>query len=162
MEIAKALKEGPPMSLPPSVTARLIAAGAALALLAGCSSPNTSTPTASPSAGQTKSVSPACAAASEFSAALTNFKDTLKPSSTVEQIQSARDQVRTAYDNLVTAAADAAKGRVDAVKAAEEKFVAAVNAVPNDATVSQAANSLRDEAANVQGALSDLMNEVKC
>ncbi|WP_256214205.1 hypothetical protein [Arthrobacter sp. ov118] len=93
---------------------------------------------------------------------MTNFKDTLKPSSTVEQIQSARDQVRTAYDNLVTAAADAAKGRVDAVKAAEEKFVAAVNAVPNDATVSQAANSLRDEAANVQGALSDLMNEVKC
>ena len=51
---------------------------------------------------------------------------------------------------------------MDAVKAAEEKFVAAVNAVPDDATVSQAVNSLRDEAANVQGALSDLTNEVKC
>jgi len=143
-----------------SVTARLIALGAALALLAGCSTPNTSTPNAS--ASQTKSVSPACAAASALSASLTNFKDTLKPSSTVEQIQSARDQVRTAYDNFVTAAADAAKDRADAVKAAEEKFVAAVNAVPNDATVSQAVNSLRDEAANVQAAVSDLMNEVKC
>ncbi|MFF2029209.1 hypothetical protein [Arthrobacter sp. NPDC058192] len=80
----------------------------------------------------------------------------------MEQIQSARDQVRTAFDNLVTAAGDAAKDRVDAVKAAEEKFVAAVNAVPNNATMSQAVNSLRDEAVNVQGALSDLTNEVKC
>jgi hypothetical protein len=37
-----------------------------------------------------------------------------------------------------------------------------VNSVPNDATLSQAANSLKDEAANVQAAISDLSNDAKC
>jgi hypothetical protein len=103
-----------------------------------------------------------CAASDAFSASLTNFKDTLKPGVTVEQIQSARDQVRKAYDDLLNAAGDAAKERVDAVKSAQQKFAAAVNAVPDTATLSQAANSLRDEAANVQAAISDLSNDAKC
>ena len=76
------------------------------------------------------------------------FKDTLKPGVTVEQIQSARDQVRKAYDDLLNAAGDAAKERVDAVKSAQQKFAAAVSAIPDTATLSQAANSLRDEAAS--------------
>jgi cytochrome c556 len=133
--------------------------GAAIGLLAGCS---TTSPSTSPATSQTKSVSPVCAASDAFSASLTNFKDTLKPGATVEQIQSARDQVKKAYDDLLNAAGDAAKERVDAVKAAQQKFASAVNAVPDSATLSQAVNSLRDEAANVQAAVSDLSNEVKC
>ena len=56
----------------------------------------------------------------------------------------------------------AAKDRVDAVKTAKEKFAAAVNDVPNDATLTGAVDSLRDEAANLQAALSDLATEAKC
>jgi hypothetical protein len=137
----------------------MMALGAAIALLAGCS---TTSPSTSPGTSQTKSVSPVCAASDAFSASLTNFKDTLKPGVTVEQIQSARDQVRKAYDDLLNAAGDAAKARVDAVKSAQQKFAAAVSAVPDTATLSQAVNSLRDEAANVQAALSDLSNDVEC
>ena len=147
------------MSRPQPVLARMIALGAAIGLLAGCS---TTSPSTSPATSQTQSVSPVCAASAAFSASLTNFKDTLKPGATVGQIQSARDQVAKAYDNLLTAAGDAAKERVDAVKTAQQKFASAVNAVPNDATLTQAVNSLRDEAANVQAAISDLSNDAKC
>ena len=147
------------MSRPQPVLARMMVLGAAIALLAGCS---TTSPSTSPATSQTKSVSPVCAASNAFSASLTNFKDTLKPGVTVEQIQSAREQVKKAYDDLLNATGDAAKERVDAVKTAQQKFSAAVNSVPDTATLSQAVNSLRDEAANVQAAVSDLSNEAKC
>ena len=138
--------------------ARLSALGAALVLLAGCSTP-------SPPAGTSSaapSVSPACAAADAFADALTSFKDTLKPGATVEQVRAARDQVVKTYDELVDATGDAAKDRVDAVTSAEARFAAAVNDVPDDATLTEAAASLRDEAANVQAALSDFATEVQC
>ncbi len=127
-------------------------------LLAGCSTP-------SPPAGTSSaapSVSPACAAADAFADALTGFKDTLKSGATLEQVQAARDQVVKTYDDLVDATGDAAKDRVDAVESAEARFAAAVNDVPDDATLTEAAASLRDEAANVQAALSDLVTEVQC
>ncbi len=143
------------MSRPQPVLARMMALGAAIGLLAGCS-------TTSPSTSQTPSVSPVCATSAAFSASLTNFKDTLKPGVTVEQIQEARDQVKKTYDELLNAAGDAAKERVDAVKSAQQQFASAVNAVPDTATLTQAVNSLRDEAANVQAAISDLSNDVKC
>jgi hypothetical protein len=135
----------------------MAALGLALCLLAGCGSPGTS-----PSASPTASVSAVCSASAAYSAALTNFKDTLKSGATLEQIRSARDQVRSTFDALVAAASDVAKDRVDAVKAAQQKFAAAVDAVPNSATLSQAVSSLRDEAENVQKAVSDLTTEIKC
>ncbi len=147
------------MSRPQPVLARVIALLAAIGLLAGCSPTTTTT---SPGTVQTKSVSPVCSAAATYAASLTNFKDTLKPSATLEQVRSAADQVVKAFDDLIKVSADAAKNRVDAVKTAEQKFSAAVNAVPDDATLTQAIDSLRDEAANVQAALSDLTTEAKC
>ena len=128
-----------------------------MALLAGCSSMSSS-----PSASPTPSVSPVCAAAATYESALTNFKDTLKPGVTVDQVRTARDQVVKTFEEMVSAAGDTAKERVDAVKTAEQKFASAVKAIPNDATLTQAIDSLRDEAANVQGAISDLTSEVKC
>lgn len=127
-------------------------------LLAGCSTPNPPAGTSSAA----PSVSPACAAADAFADALTGFKDTLKPGATLEQIRAARDQVVKTYDELVDATGDAAKDRVDAVTSAKARFAAAVNDVPDDATLTEAAASLRDEAANVQAALSDLATEVQC
>lgn len=148
------------MSRPHPIIAGSIAAGAAIALLTGCgpSSPGTSVS----SARAQENVSQACAAASAFAGALTNFKQTLKPGATVEQIDSARDQVSKTYDDLVKASQDVAKDELDAVKTAESKFDAAVRAVPDDATLTQAAASLRDDAANVQAAVSDLQTSTKC
>lgn len=148
------------MSRPHPILAGSIAAGAAIALLTGCgpSSPGTSVS----SARAEKNVSQACAAASAFAGALTNFKQTLKPGATVEQIKSAREQVAKTYDDLVNASQDVAKDEMDAVKKAENNFDQAVRAVPDDATLTQAAASLRDDAANVQAAVSDLQTSTKC
>ena len=146
------------MSRPQKVRARLIALGAALVLIAGCSTTSPPLNTSSPQ----PTVSPVCTAADALADALTNFKDTLKPGATVEQVQSARDQVAKTYDDLVKATGNVANERVDAVKSAQDKFTSAVNDVPNDATLTAAIDSLRDEAANVQAALSDLTTEVKC
>lgn len=146
--------------------------GAAIALLTGCSTTSPPASTTSPPAGTsspqatssspTPTVSPVCPAADAFAVALTGFKDTLKPGATLEQVRAARDQVVKTYDALVKEIGNAAKTRVDAVTAAEDRFAAAVNDVPDDATLTEAVDSLRDEAANVQGALSDLVTEVKC
>ena len=148
------------MSRPRPILAGPIALGVAVALLSGCS---TSSPgTSVSSARAEKNVSQACDAASAYAAALTNFKQTLKPGVTVGQLNSARDQVAKAYDDLIKASQDVARDEVDAVKAAEDKFVRAVKAVPDDATLTQAVNSLRDEAANVQAAVSDLRTAANC
>ena len=146
------------MSMPRRVLAWLLPLGAALVLLAGCSAPSPPASTSSPQ----PTVSPVCAAADAFAEALTGFKDTLKPGVTLEQIRSARDQVVKTYDDLVSETGSAAQARVDAVRAAKEKFTAAVNDIPNNATLTAAIDSLRDEAANVQAALSDLATEAQC
>jgi len=146
------------MSMPRRVLARLLPFGAALVLLAGCSMPSPPAGTSSPQ----PTGSPVCAAADAFAEALTSFKDNLKPGVTVEQVRASRDQVVKTYEDLVQAAGSVAKDRVDAVKTAKEKFAAAVNDVPNDATLTGAVDSLRDEAANLQAALSDLATEAKC
>ncbi|WP_261792225.1 hypothetical protein [Arthrobacter sp. PM3] len=131
-----------------------------MALLTGCGS---LTPNNTVSSNRAeKNVSQACAAASAFAASLTNFKQTLKPGATVGQIDSARDQVAKSYNDLVKAGQDVVKDEMNAVQAAEDKFDRAVRAVPNDATLSQALTSLRDEAANVQAAVSDLQTGAKC
>ena len=137
-----------------------IALAAAAALLTGCSpsSPGTS----ASSARAQENVSQACAAARAYAAALTNFKQTLKPGATVEQIRSARDQVAKTYDDLIKASQDVARDEVNAVQAAEKNFDRAVKDVPDDATLTQAVGSLRDEAANVQAAVSDLQTAAKC
>jgi recombinational DNA repair ATPase RecF len=107
-------------------------------------------------------VSQVCAAADAHAAALKNFKDTLKPDATVEQVHVAQDQVTATYEDLAKASENLAQQRAEAVKAAEAKFNAAVAAVPNDATLTQAADSLRDEASSVEAAVRDLRTEVKC
>ena len=59
------------------------------------------TTTTSPATVQTQTVSPVCSAAAAYAASLTNFKDTLKPSATLEQVRSAADQVVKAFDDLL-------------------------------------------------------------
>ena len=153
------------MSRPHAIAVGSIALATAVVLLTGCSP--TSPPAATPSPTVTissppASVSEVCAAADAHAAALANFKATLKPDATIEQVHSAQDQVTATYEDLAKASQNLAQQRAEAVKAAEAKFNAAVAAVPNDATLAQAAGSLRDEAANVEAAIRDLRTEVKC
>lgn len=148
------------MSRSHPVFAGMAALAAAAALLAGCSSPGPGT--AASSARVEENVSQVCAAAGAFAAALTNFKQTLKPGATVEQVDSARDQVAKTYNDLIRESQDVARDEVNAVQAAEDEFDRAVRAIPDDATLTQVAASLRDEAAKVQAALSDLRTSAKC
>ncbi|MDR7082766.1 uncharacterized protein YPO0396 [Arthrobacter ginsengisoli] len=153
------------MSRPQPALARFIALGVAVALLTGCSTTSPPASTSSPqvsTASPQPTVSPVCTAADALADALTAFKDTVTAGATVEQVRAARDQVVASYDALVKEIGNVAKGRVDAVVAAHDRFAAAVNDVPDDATLAEAADSLRDEAANFQGALSDLVTEAKC
>ena len=66
------------------------------------------------------------------------------------------------YDDVINASKDVARDEVDAVKAAEDKFDRAAKAVPDDATLTQAVNTLRDETANVQAAVSELRTAANC
>lgn len=153
------------MSRPQPVLQRLLALAATVMLLAGCSTPSPPASTSSPQAGTStpqQTISAVCTAADSFADALTGFKDTLTPGATVEQVRAARDQVVKAYDDLVSAIGSEAESRVNAVTSAQAKFNAAVNEIGDDATLTEAADSLRDEAANVQAALSDLATDVKC
>ena len=127
-----------------------VAFGAAVALLTGCA------PTPQ------ENVSQACAAASAYAAALTNFKDTLKPTATVAEVQTARDQVAKTYEEMIKQSQDVAKDRADAVKTGQQNLESAVKSVPDDATLTQAANSLRDETVKLQAAASDLRSQLKC
>ncbi|MCB5275274.1 hypothetical protein BJG92_02822 [Arthrobacter sp. SO5] len=157
------------MSKPQPVLARLVALAAAVGVVAGCSSPGpASNPSTSaipsPSAGssQPEDVAQLCAASNDFASALTNFKDTLKPGATIEQVRSARDEAVKAYDALIKESEKLAQERAAAVVAAEKEFVSAVNAVSSQATVPQAVDSLRSEAAKVQASVADLRRDVKC
>jgi erythromycin esterase-like protein len=127
-----------------------VALGAAVALMAGCA------PTPQ------ENVSQACAAVSAYAAALTNFKDTLKPSATVDQVKTARDQVDKTYQDMIKQTQDVAKDRADAVNTAQQDLDKAVKDVPDDATLTQAAASLRDDTVKLQAAASDLRSQLKC
>lgn len=153
------------MSRPHPIILGSIAVGAALALLTGCSPASPPAATPSPTLTVTSppaSTSQVCAAVDAHATALADFKATLKPDATIEEVRAAQDEVTKTYDDLVKAGENLAQERADAVKAAEAKFNAAVAAVPDDATLTQATDSLRDEAANVEAAIRDLRAEVKC
>ena len=154
-----------PMSRPHAVLVGSIALGAAVALLTGCSPSNppavTSSPTASVSSPPA-SVSPVCAAADAHAAALARFQGNADARRHDRAGPGGPRPSQKTYEDLAMASANLAQQRADAVKAAEAKFNAAVAAVPDTATLTQAADSLRDEASNVEAAVRDLRAEVTC
>ena len=129
---------------------------AALMLLAGCGASSTST-SSTPTA-----TAAACTAADAYVHAVTNFKDSLKAGSTVEQVRSAGDQVTKTYNDLNKALENVSKARLDALKTAEDRLDAAVKGLSNDATLAQALDSLKQEAKDVQAALSDVLADINC
>ncbi|UNK46843.1 hypothetical protein [Arthrobacter sulfonylureivorans] len=126
------------------------ALGLAVGMLTGCS--------ASPE----ENVAKACGASDAFAAALQNFRETLTPDATIEEIRSAREEVSNTYNDLKGATANVAKDRTDALASATDEFKAAVDAVPDDATVPQAVDSLKNEAAKVDTARQGVASELNC
>lgn len=132
----------------------VLTAGVALiagVLLASCSS---DTPA--------ENTEQACAHAEELSAALASLNETLTGDGTVDDVKSARSEVATAYDALDGALDDVAQDRLDAVEDAWDRLDDAIEQVDGDATLSQAADSLRDDVAAVQDARESLVTELGC
>lgn len=165
------------MSRPQRVlTGPTLGAIVAVLLLTGCGSDTATTPESGGSttgASVTSSASsdssseqpdaPAiCDAATAFDGAVTDFQTTLAPGVTIEELRSARDEVVDTFTDLGAAAADAAGERLDAVEAAERSLRMAVDDIPDQATVTDAIDSLRDEAAELKAAVEDLVEEVSC
>jgi predicted negative regulator of RcsB-dependent stress response len=126
------------------------ALGLAVGMLSGCS--------ASPEENVTK----ACGASDAFAAAVKNFRATLTPNATIEEIRSAREKVSSTYNDLKGAAANVAKDRTDALASATDDLKSAVDAVPDNATVRQAVASLKNEAAKVETARTGVASELNC
>jgi hypothetical protein len=141
------------MSRTHAILAVPAAIGTAIILLTGCGNSQQNAQ---------QNVAQACTAAKAFAGAVKGFEDTLKPGATVGEIQSARDEVQKTHDDLVKESQDIAKDRTEALNKATDEFNKAVDDIPNDATVSQALNSLRDDAANVKSALQGLRADLKC
>lgn len=136
------------MSTKNPVLAGLIACGTVAALVTGC---NTSTPD--------ENAEQACAAADAFAAALNDFEDTLTPESTTGEVRAAREEVQRTYQDLVRAGEAVAEDRTEELEGATRELDAAVDDVPDDATLSEAAGSLRNEAAQVDAARDNFVSE---
>ncbi|MEV7646628.1 hypothetical protein [Arthrobacter sp. NPDC089319] len=126
------------------------ALGLAVGMLTGCS--------ASPE----ENVAKACGASDAFTAALQNFRDTLTPDATIDEIRSAREEVSNTFNDLKGATTNVAKDRTDALASAMDELKAAVDDVPDDATVRQAVTSLKNEADNVKSARDGVASELNC
>jgi hypothetical protein len=141
------------MSRTHAILAVPAAIGTAIILLTGCSSSSNNAQ---------ENVTQACTAAKAFAGAVKGFEDTLKPGATVGEIQAARDEVKTTHDDLAKASQDVAKDRTEDLNKATDEFNKAVDNVSSDASVPQAIDSLRDEAASVKTALQGLSTDLKC
>ena len=104
----------------------------------------------------------ACSAAEELSTALDNFDTTLTPDATVAEVQSARDEVRQAWQAFDSAASDVAQDRGQALDDAWESFNGAVDDVEGGESVSDAVDSLKDDAAAVKAARDSISDELGC
>ncbi|GHH79295.1 hypothetical protein [Promicromonospora soli] len=104
----------------------------------------------------------ACGAAEQLTVALDNFETTLTPDATVDEVRAAGSEVRQAWQDLDAAAGDVAEDRGQALDEAWEGLEQAVDDVRGETTVSEAADSIRDQAAEVREARDALADELGC
>lgn len=103
----------------------------------------------------------ACDAYANFQEAVAGL-DTLTPESTVDEISSAREDAATAYEDLENAADEVAESRSGELEDAIEALEDAIKDIDGDATVPEAAASLREEVDAVRTARDDLAAELSC
>ena len=104
----------------------------------------------------------ACGAAEQLTIALDNFDTTLTPDATVDEVMAARDEVRAAWQELDAAADDVAQDRGQALDEAWSGFQQSVEDLSGSATITDAGESLRDDAVVVQEARDALAEDLGC
>ena len=104
----------------------------------------------------------ACGAAEQLTVALDNFDTTLTPEASVDEVMAARDQVRQAWSDLDAAADDVAQDRAAVLGDAWDGFQQSVEDLSGDETIADAAESLRDDAVEIQQARDALAEDLGC
>ncbi|MBF2046758.1 MAG: hypothetical protein IGS54_05220 [Elainella sp. C42_A2020_010] len=86
----------------------------------------------------------------------------LSPSSTVSDLQAARDQVKTTFADVKTSAQAVQEAKVADLEQAYQELDKAVNAIPQTATLNQAAQSIAPQVAAVENARNQVEAGVNC
>ena len=126
--------------------------GAALALsAAACGSTTPEENTAS-----------ACAAYSEFTESVSQARESLDSSSTIEEIRAERDNMANKFNDLDAALEDVNADRRAALEDAWNTFDENVTNLDESMTVPEAVDSLSGELDQVRDARADLQSELGC
>lgn len=104
----------------------------------------------------------ACGAADDLTAALDDFRSTLTPDATVDDVRAARDDLGETWQEFEAAASDVVADRSEELDEAWDGLQQAVDDVSGDATVAGAIDTLRDEAQGVKDARDDVVSELDC
>ena len=103
-----------------------------------------------------------CQDLSAYSDAVRSLADTLGPDASVAEVQTARDQAAEAQRTLHESLANVSDDRTDDVEQAWDALVTAFGQVDDDTTLSEAADSLKDEAQGVVDATASVRNDLDC
>ncbi|MFD6133993.1 hypothetical protein [Isoptericola sp. NPDC056618] len=128
--------------------------GATALLLAGCGESSTD--------AMGDDTAQVCQDLSAYTDALRNLASTLSPDASVEDVQAARDQAEDAQRTLHESLAEVSDDRTDDVEQAWDSLVTAFGQVDDDATLAQAADSLKDEAQGVVDATASVGQDLDC
>lgn len=127
-----------------------------LLLLASCT-----TQTQSPQANLQDKKTELCTNLARLNTSIATLKS-LSPSSTVEDFKKAQDAVRTAYNNVKTSSQAVQEAKVTELDQAYANLDKALQAVPNTATLQQAAQSIQPQVQAVQTARDQMNAGLQC
>jgi len=121
-----------------------------LALALACSSPSSADPQGA-----------LCSNLTTFQQSVEKLTN-LNSYSTVGEVKAARDDARNSFQAVRQANADVKNAQVDALVNAYDDLQNAINDLPDDTTVQDAANSLQPQIAAVQSARQQVRSGVEC
>ncbi|MCZ2261170.1 hypothetical protein [Isoptericola sp. QY 916] len=135
----------------PGTTAAL---GATALLLAGCGEASTD--------AMGDHTTQTCQDLSAYTDALRNLAGTLGPDATVAEVQAARDQAQEAQETLEESISQVSDDRTDDIARSWDALVTAFGQVDDDATLAEAADSLKEEAQGVVDATASVGQDLDC
>ncbi|GAA1724179.1 hypothetical protein GCM10009809_19940 [Isoptericola hypogeus] len=105
---------------------------------------------------------PACQDLAAYGDALTDLAGAIGPDATVDDVRAAREQADAARNEVVDSLAAVAKNDLDEVNQAWDALETAFAQISDDATLAEAAASLKDEAQGVVQATEGLAADLDC
>ena len=102
-----------------------------------------------------------CQSLNEFESALIALGD-ISLDSTVDEIQKNWEDVESAWNNVVSDAEAVATAKSDDLEKAYDDLKKAIDDIPGDATITEALQSIADEAAAVDAAWQQLFSDLDC